>query len=89
VRAGDAQDRDGAELALADMTGRFTQLKKLWPDGGCTGELIENVKRWYGRRIEIVKRSEANKFVVLPKRWTPPQSATPYSTSSAARHSDG
>jgi len=37
--------------------------------GGYRGELVDNVKRWYGRTLEIVKRSDAHKFVVLPKRW--------------------
>jgi len=40
----------------------------VWADGGYAGELVDNVKRWYGRTIEIVKRSDAGKFVVLPKR---------------------
>ena len=69
VHAGDVQDRDGAELVLADIAGRFTRMKKLWADGGYAGELVDNVKRWYGRVIEVVKRSDAGKFVVLPKRW--------------------
>lgn len=69
VHAGDVQDRDGAELALAEIAGRFTRLKKLWADGGYGGELVDKVKRWYGRVIEIVKRSDIGKFVVLPKRW--------------------
>ena len=69
VHAGDVQDRDGAEIVLAEIAGRFTRLKKLWADGGYAGELIGNVKRWYGRVLEIVKRSDAAKFVVLPKRW--------------------
>ena len=69
VHAGDVQDRDGAEIVLAEIAGRFTRLKKLWADGGYAGELIGNVKRWYGRVLEIVKRSDVGKFVVLPKRW--------------------
>lgn len=69
VHAGDVQDRDGAEIVLADIAGRFTRLKKLWADGGYAGELVDNVKRWYGRVLEIVKRSDVGKFVVLPKRW--------------------
>jgi putative transposase len=32
-------------------------------------ELVGNVKRWYGRVLEIVKRSDAGRFVVLTKRW--------------------
>ena len=69
VHAGDVQDRDGAELVLAEIAGRFTRLKKLWADGGYAGELVDDAKRWYKRVIEIVKRSDAGKFVVLPKRW--------------------
>ena len=69
VHAGDVQDRDGAEVVFDEIAGRFTRMKKLWADGGYRGELVANVKRWYGRTLEIVKRSDAHKFVVLPKRW--------------------
>jgi putative transposase len=69
VHAGDVQDRDGAEIVLSEIAGRFTRLKKLWADGGYSGELVDHVKRWYGRTLEIVKRSDVGKFVVLPKRW--------------------
>lgn len=69
VHAGDVQDRDGAELVLGEIAGRFKRLKKLWADGGYSGELVKDAKRWYKRVIEIVKRSDAGKFVVLPKRW--------------------
>ena len=69
VHAGDVQDRDGAELVLDDIAGRFTRMKKLWADGGYRGEWVDNAKRWYGRTLEIVKRSDTHKFVVLPKRW--------------------
>jgi putative transposase len=69
VHAGDVQDRDGAERVLADIAGRFKRLKKLWADGGYAGELVENAKRWYKRAIEIVRRNDASRFVVLPKRW--------------------
>ena len=41
-----------------------------WEDfDGYAGDLVRYVKRWYGRVIEIVKRSNLGKFVVLPKRW--------------------
>lgn len=69
VHAGDVQDRDGAKIVLAEIAGRFSRLKKLWADGGYAGELVETVRRWYGRTLEIVKRSDVGKFVVLPKRW--------------------
>jgi len=63
------QDRDGAEIVLGEIVGRFKRLKKIWADGGYSGELVRVVKRWYGRVLEIVKRTDKHKFVVLPKRW--------------------
>jgi putative transposase len=38
-------------------------------DGGCTGKLIEWMKQMFGWRMEIVKRNEPHRLVVLPKRW--------------------
>ena len=37
VHAGDVQDRDGAEIVLGEVAGRFVRLKKLWGDGGYAG----------------------------------------------------
>jgi len=31
--------------------------------------LVDVAKRWYGRTLEIVKRTDKHKFKVLPKRW--------------------
>ncbi len=69
VHAGDVQDRDGAEIVLSEIAGRFVRLKKLWADGGYSGELVHTVKRWYGRTLEVVKRTDKHRFKVLPKRW--------------------
>ncbi|MCG3138715.1 MAG: IS5 family transposase ISMac15 [Phycisphaerae bacterium] len=69
VHAGDVPDREGGEMLLGQIAGRFTRLKTLWADGGYAGELVQTAQRWYGRVIEIVKRSDLHKFVVLPKRW--------------------
>jgi len=69
VHAADIQDRVGAREVLKRMAGRFTRLKLIWADGGYRGQLIHWSKRTCGRAIQIVKRHELNKFVVLPKRW--------------------
>lgn len=69
VHGADVQDRDGAKLVLAAMSGRFGRLKLIWADGSYAGELVKMAKRLFGRIIEIVKRSDIGKFVVLPKRW--------------------
>ncbi len=69
VHAADIRDRVGAMEVLERMAGRFTRLQLIWADGGYRGQLIHWSKRTCGRVIQIVKRNELNKFVVLPKRW--------------------
>jgi len=70
VHAADIQDRDGAELVLAALTGRFPRLAKIWVDGGNAGKLIGWAKEAGGWALEVVKRpKDAEGFVVLPKRW--------------------
>ena len=51
------------------MVGLFSRLKLIWADGGYAGEFVRIAKQRFKRVIEIVKRSDANTFVVLPKRW--------------------
>ncbi len=69
VHAADVQDRDGGEDVLTQMVGLFSRLKLIWADGGYAGEFVRIAKQRFKRVIEIVKRSDANTFVVLPKRW--------------------
>lgn len=76
VHAASLQDRDGAKLVLAKLTGKsrgkklFPRLKLIWADGGYAGQLIDWVKHWGRWTLEIVKRSEdAVGFAVLPRRW--------------------
>jgi putative transposase len=42
---------------------------KIYADGGYSGKLIDWVKQKYNIVLEIVKRNELHKFVILPKRW--------------------
>lgn len=67
------QDRDGARLLLAILTTAFGWLKRIWADGGYSGQLEGEVARLERHRqidLEIVKRSDDVKgFKVLPKRW--------------------
>jgi len=46
-------------------------LRKLYADGGYQGPLFQaGLRRAVAQlEVEIVKRSDAGKFVVLPKRW--------------------
>ena len=69
VHSADIQDRAGGEEVLLRMVGYFGRLKTIWADGGYAGEFVKDAKWYFGRVIEIVKRSDFKKFVVLPKRW--------------------
>jgi transposase len=71
VHAADIQDRDGGVLLMATMFGMFPFLLKLYADSGYQGPKFQSGLRRVCRQInvEIVKRSDAGKFVVLPKRW--------------------
>ena len=71
VHAADIQDRDGGALLMATVFGAFPFLTRLFADGGYQGPQFRDA---IGRTlavvtVEIVKRSDAKTFVVLPKRW--------------------
>ena len=71
VHAADIQDRDGGVLLMSALFGLFPFLLKLFADSGYQGEKFQKgLKRVCSRiNVEIVKRSDAGKFVILPKRW--------------------
>lgn len=56
---------------MGTIFGLYPFLLKLYADGGHQGPAFQQgVRRVFGQiNIEIVKRSEIGKFVVLPKRW--------------------
>jgi transposase len=71
VHAADIQDRDGGVLLMSALFGMFPFLLKLYADSGYQGPKFQTGLKRVCRQInlEIVKRSDAGKFVVLPKRW--------------------
>lgn len=70
VHSAAIQDRDGAKLVIAKLTGLFPRLRLIWADGGYAGKLIEWVAEVGDWVLEIVKRNDDVKgFVVLPRRW--------------------
>ncbi|MGH8337878.1 MAG: IS5 family transposase [Gammaproteobacteria bacterium] len=71
VHAADVQDRDGGVLLMCSLFGLFPFLLKLYADSGYQGPKFQHgLKRVCGQiNVEIVKRSDIRKFVVLPKRW--------------------
>ena len=71
MHAADVQDRDGDVLLMSTMFGLFPFLLKLYADSGYQGPKFQQGMKRVCRQInvEIVKRSDVGKFVVLPKRW--------------------
>ena len=69
VHPANVQDRDGGKLLIKQLGTRWRRLEVIWADGGYAGQFVDWAIGWYGRVIEIVKRTESHKFVVLPKRW--------------------
>ncbi len=71
VHSADIQDRDGAALVLTERTrAMWPFLERIFADAGYQGPraalVATNSGDWV---IEVVKRNELHKFVVLPKRW--------------------
>jgi putative transposase len=65
------QDRDGARQLLETFFLRksWRRVKHIWADGGYAGALLAwALKRWRCT-LEIVKRTDAHAFRVLPRRW--------------------
>jgi len=69
VHPANVQDREGGKLLIKQLGTRWRRLEVIWADGGYAGRFVDWAIGWHGRVIDIVKRSEAHKFVVLPKRW--------------------
>ncbi len=71
VHAAGIQDRDGGVLLMAALFRMYPFLLKLYADAGYQGPKFQ---QGLGRvcravNVEIVRRSDTGKFVVLPKRW--------------------
>lgn len=71
VHGADVQDRDGGVLVMATLFGLYPFLLKLYADAGYQGPQFQGALLRVVREvnIEIVKRSDAQGFIVLPKRW--------------------
>ena len=70
VHRASVQDRDGTRRLLRDAARRFPSIIKIFADAGYQGPRMAKVVADTGSwQIEIVKRTELHKFVVMPKRW--------------------
>lgn len=64
-------DRDGGILLMGSLTGIYPSLPKLYVNSGCQGlKFQEGLKNAYRKiNVEIIKRTDMGKVVVLPIRW--------------------
>jgi len=71
VHAADLQDRDGGVMLMGAMFGLYPFLLKLYADAGYQGDKFQDGLRRVCRSvsIDIVRRCDLHKFVVLPRRW--------------------
>jgi putative transposase len=69
VHAASLQDRVAARAVLLRLARTVPGLRRLFADGGYSGTLVAWVQTMFGWTLEIVKRNEAHRFLVLPKRW--------------------
>jgi transposase len=70
VHSADVQDRDGAFELLRQSRRRFPFVERIFADAGYQGPKMAAVVAKTGAwKLEIVKRNELHRFVVLPRRW--------------------
>jgi transposase len=71
VHSADVQDRDGARWVLDRRARRlFPFIKTIFADAGYQGpKAAAGIAKSGTWTLEIVKRNELHRFVVLPKRW--------------------
>ena len=70
VHAASVQDRDGAATLLRQARQRFPFIERIVGDAGYQGpKMAALVARTGAWTLQIVKRSDLRRFVVLPKRW--------------------
>ncbi|WP_394102963.1 IS5 family transposase [Xanthobacter wiegelii] len=70
VHPADVQDRDGAEDLLREARRSFPFVERVIGDAGYQGPKMEAaVARTGTWTLQIVRRCDRHRFVVLPKRW--------------------
>ena len=70
VHPADIQDRDGVYEVLRQARRSFPFIERIFADAGYQGPRAAQAAADTGSwTLEIVKRTEAHQFVVLPKRW--------------------
>jgi len=62
-------DTRGSHLVLIRLSILLPHLLKLFVDGGYKQGVIHWAKAMFGYCLEVIKRPDLSRFVVLPKRW--------------------
>ena len=70
VHPANVQDRDGAEALLREARRSFPFVERIIGDAGYQGQKMEAAVARTGLwELQIVRRRDRHRFVVLPKRW--------------------
>jgi transposase len=70
VHPASVQDRDGAEALLREARRTFPFIKRVIGDAGYQGRKMEAAMARTGTwTLQIVRRCDRHRFIVLPKRW--------------------
>lgn len=70
VTTANVTDREGALLMFKAGKDNLKNVKNVLVDGGYTGEkFAQSVNEVIGASVEVAKRNELHKFIVIPKRW--------------------
>lgn len=70
VTTANVTDRQGAIEMISLNSVNLSNVEKFLVDGGYTGKAFAGaVAQLCGAEVEVVKRNELHKFVVLPLRW--------------------
>jgi len=70
VHCANVQDRDGAEALLREARRSFPFLERIIADAGYQGRKMDDAIARTGTWVlQIVRRCDQHRFVVLPKRW--------------------
>jgi transposase len=70
ITTANVTDRAGAITMASNSKENLSSVKTMLVDGGYTGDPFATaIKKTLGATVEIAKRNELHKFVIIPKRW--------------------
>ena len=70
VTTANITDREAAVLMIGEAKDNLSEVKTILGDGGYSGKnFATQIDTLIGATVQIVKRNELHKFVILPKRW--------------------